>query len=280
MDSQTDGNESVDDLKTQNSDGGDGEDLEDDPSGTQNDSSDGGSTDGDDADADAELDTLFQDVDDLRDFRDRTSRALGRVASNQREIAELRTNAVDPADVADLREQNNAMLDMLAELAPDDPRLDAMRKNRDDSKMRREVKDKVAEAVGEGAPPKQEISGPATDGPWGQANAVVHAYAQGKGVDANKIPEATWDAAQATNDPASAQRLLMAEVDKMADTDTGGNNRRQRRSDRKAAGANDKTVERGGNAGSGLTMEALQGMTQEQILALDQDEVNRVISGG
>jgi Skp family chaperone for outer membrane proteins len=277
MDPREDGTDANDDLTDQNLDGGEEGDLEDDDPGAEtNDSSDPSDL-ADEGDSD--LDGLFADVEDLRDFKSRTDRTLGHVAANQREIAKLTEASTSVSDeLADLRAQNETLIDMLEQIAPDTEGISALRKRQSEAQMRQQVAEQVAKARGEDTT-ETTSTGPATDGPWGQANIAVHAYAQGKGVDADTIPAEVWANAQASNDPDAAQRILRAEIDKLAG-DGGESPKRRRRGERKAAGGNQKTVERGGNGGSGLTLEALSQMSQAEILKLDKAEVDRVISGG
>jgi hypothetical protein len=227
---------------------------------------------GESDDFDAQWDETVSAVEDLQSFRATAQRTLGHVSANQRAIKALQDSAVDPDELSELRETVSVLAQALRAVAPEElGNLDEITRKAD---IRRAVEEKVGRARASQSSSEADVD--VVPSEWQAATKAVHAYARGKGVDANTIPQEVYDRAQESGDPNRAEEILMEEIDRRAEAPGKTTNRRAR----KAAGRNTRTATRAPNTKGTLTFERLQQMTEAQILQVDPSELERVLAAG
>lgn len=223
---------------------------------------------------------------DFATFQQGLNRQLGQVKTLQSTVSKLEKNAVDGDAISSDSEILSALLEALPTvLDTSDPSFERIRNLQAKRAQAQVTRDAIAKIREETDEP------PASDGgtgtalsveqatAWNQASGEVNGYARAKGIDPTTIEKAVWDkaVAEANSDPKAAVDLMYKVVDGLAgDTDSKQSNRAARKAAGKA-GTPDKT---GSGAGSTLTLAKLQGMSQKQIMALPQEEVDRVIANG
>lgn len=234
----------------------------------------------DDFDARAEIERLTGETISKAEFEalsEQAKRAFGHIPALQRSVKAHEDSLASLQDIISFQDTLTELLSNSAVLDEDGQK--ALAKIASDRAVRKQVADAVAKARGQTGDQRDDDGGDAaTLVALKAASNRVFGYAEARGVDANQIPQAVWDQAlaSANGDANKAVDALKAKVDEMAN----GKGASSRRAARKQAGSKQTKAERGGSATGTITLARLREMSAEEIMALDQDEVDKVLAGG
>lgn len=222
--------------------------------------------DGDDAfDAREAIERFGRELGDLGKFREETRRGLGRLPSLQRDMQTVK-EAISGYEL--LAQQFSILVEALGPSLDDGPRqrlatlidqarIDAAVAKRTDSRRSEPRADDAGDAD------RGQQRGSADSA--AVASALVHAYARGRGVDADSIPANVWGRAErsAGGDYGKATDLMYKVVDRVAERASDG------RKERKAAGARQEAPRAAGGA---LTRETMEKMSPAEVAKVPYDD--------
>jgi hypothetical protein len=222
---------------------------------------------------------------DFAAFKSSVNRSLGQVKTLQSAVSKLEKLQVDGESVAANSEILGALIAALPSvLDTSDPafaQLRTLQERRAQAEVTRDAIAKMRADADDETPDSDDGTGNAMSNEdkaaWNTASSLVNGYAKAKGVDPASVEKAVWDKAIAGSmgDPQRAAELMYAVVDGLA---SGSDSKQSDRAARKAAGKAGTPDKSGSGSGSTLTLAKLRGMTQEQIMKLPPEEVDRVIA--
>ena len=265
----------------------DADDSDDDEEAPDDDSDDE-SDDSDDpiADLKAEVAELRDEIARSKATQAGNQRSLGQIKSLQSKIDRLTNSAADRTSVEETGELLGALSEALSTVMDSaDPayaRVAAIQAKRErDAAVRKAIQDAKDDADG-GDEPDDDGTGnqmSAEDqAAWNTASGTVNGYAKAKGVAIDReFLVGVYNDSMGL--PEKAVDLAMERIDALASNSGGRQDSRRRR---KAAGQNGTGAPKGGGGGKRgrLSMDDLKGMSEEQILKLDPEVVDRALASG
>ncbi len=203
-------------------------------------------------------------------------RAAGHIPGLQRNIEELVTASKAPnADVQRLTAVVDALLEGLGDSLPDATRerINAARTTADTQEAVTQAVKPLLERLEALDSDEDEPLAPEATKAWDEATSDVKRYARRKGVDISKWTDEVWNraATAAGGDPERSVDFLMEAVDRIADGESPG----KRRAERKSNASGGDATERAGGGGGGrptLTRENASKMTDKEMLTYSKEE--------